>query len=193
VCGPKERNPGKLHQSLDRPVATRTGTGAGPGGNTATVELVWREIVAKNSDSRDRPRLKRGFSLLELLVVIVIISILASIAYPSYQFSVKRSRRALAQADLMAFANAMERRFSLMNTYLGAAEGGTSTGSPDPTVFQPTSPTTGGEVFYDLTIQAATQLTFTLQAAPVGSQANDGILTLNEAGFRTWNGQSGWD
>ncbi|MCI0652876.1 MAG: type IV pilin protein [Methylococcaceae bacterium] len=139
---------------------------------------------------------KKGFSLIELLVVIVIVSILAGIGYPSYQNSIRRSRRALAQADLLAFANAMERRFSLVNTYQGAAAGGANTGIPDPAIFQSTSPTTGGDAYYNLSIaQAPDPVHYTLQAVPIPStsQASDGTLTLDEAGVRTWNGQPGWD
>jgi type IV pilus assembly protein PilE len=135
----------------------------------------------------------KGFTLIELMVVVVVISILAAIGYPSYQNSVRRSRRALAQADLMAFANAMERRFTILNTYQGAAVDGADTGSPAATIFQSTSPTTEAQVYYNLAIQAASRLTYTLQALPVNSQAGDGALTLNEAGVRTWRGQPGWD
>jgi len=42
-----------------------------------------------------------GFTLIEMLVTVAVISILAAIAYPSYQDQVRRSRRAEAQSLLM--------------------------------------------------------------------------------------------
>ena len=43
---------------------------------------------------------KQGFSLIELMIVVAIIGILASVAYPSYQESVRRGRRADAISAL---------------------------------------------------------------------------------------------
>jgi type IV pilus assembly protein PilE len=50
-----------------------------------------------------------GFTLIELVIVIVIVSILASIALPAYQDSMRKGRRADAKAGLMDAANRQER------------------------------------------------------------------------------------
>jgi type IV pilus assembly protein PilE len=131
-----------------------------------------------------------GFTLIELMITVAIVGILASIAYPSYQDSVMKSRRADAKGALLGFENAMERYFTEHNSYLGAA--GTNTSPADtgaPRIYSSTSPVDGGTPYYDLTIGAATASTYTLNATPkVGSaQANDkcGTLTLthrNEKG-----------
>ena len=50
-----------------------------------------------------------GFTLIELLVVVVIVGVLASIAYPAYQDSIRKGRRADASAGLSAVQQAQER------------------------------------------------------------------------------------
>jgi len=50
-----------------------------------------------------------AFTLIELMVTVAIVGILASIAYPSYQDSVRKSRRADVKGVVLGLANAMER------------------------------------------------------------------------------------
>jgi type IV pilus assembly protein PilE len=127
---------------------------------------------------------QNGFTLIELMVTVAIVGILAGIAYPSYQDSVMKSRRADAKGALLGLANAMERHFTARNTYLGAGTIDGNTGSP--TIFSATSPVDGGTPYYNLTINAATASAYTLHAAPTGAQANDkcGTLSLTQTGAR---------
>ena len=60
----------------------------------------------------------RGFTLIELMIVVAIIGIIAAIGYPSYQNSVRESRRTDAYAALTAIAAQQERYFSDNNTYV---------------------------------------------------------------------------
>ena len=111
---------------------------------------------------------QKAFTLIELMVTVAIVGILASIAYPSYQDSVMKSRRADAQGALLGYANTMERHFTVNNTYIGA-------------------PTNPGTAYYDITVStnpAVTASTYTLNAAPTGMQVNDkcGTLTLTHTG-----------
>jgi type IV pilus assembly protein PilE len=64
--------------------------------------------------NRSRPE---GFSLIELMVVVVITAILASIAVPAYQSSVQKSRRTEAKTAIMDLAAREERYFATQNIY----------------------------------------------------------------------------
>ena len=64
---------------------------------------------------------KNGFTLLELLIVVAIMGILASIAMPAYQNSVRRSARAEAKTELLQVASDQERYFSNFSTYVDDA------------------------------------------------------------------------
>jgi len=127
---------------------------------------------------------QHAFTLIELMVTVAVVGILAGIAYPSYQDSVRTSRRADAKGALLGLANAMERHFTETNSYLGAGTTGGNTGSP--TIFSATSPVDGGTPYYNLTINAATAGSYTLNAAPTGAQVNDqcGTLSLTQTGVR---------
>ena len=54
----------------------------------------------------------RGMTLIELMIVVVIVSILASIAVPSYIQQVRKSRRVQAKTALLDLAGREERYFS---------------------------------------------------------------------------------
>lgn len=142
------------------------------------------------SDRNKRAR-TRGFTLIELMIVIAILGILASIAIPAYQDSVRKAKRADAQGALMGLANAMERHFTANNSFLGAAAAAADTGAPG--IFATQVPVDGGTAYYNLTISAATASSYTLTATATGGQAGDGNLTLTNTGARTWNGNAGWD
>lgn len=139
-----------------------------------------------NQEKTSMPRGKqRGFSLIELMIVVAIVAILTSVAFPSYQASIKKSRRGAAQGGLVAFAAAMERHFTEENTYEGAATGGGDTGAP--AVFPTEAPLSGTDKYYDLTIQSANGITYTLRATPKNAQADDGFLELTSTGVRRWD------
>ena len=126
-----------------------------------------------------------GFTLMELMAVVVIMGILMSIAMPSYQSFVTKSRRTDAQGALATFASAMERHHTNNNTYAGAGSGGADTGSPG--IFPSETSIEGGTKFYDLTIVSASASAFTLRATPKNGQDGDGIIEINSLGVKSWD------
>ncbi|WKJ89763.1 type IV pilin protein [Methylomonas montana] len=136
---------------------------------------------------------QQAFTLVELMVTVAIVGILAAIAIPNYQESVKKSRRADAEGALLGLANAMERRFTEANSYCdaGGADGANSCGAAgtndtgSPSIYPAQSPASGNAA-YALTISAVTANTYTLLATPTGAQANDkcGTLTLTNTGVK---------
>ncbi len=139
---------------------------------------------------------QKAFTLIELMIAVAIVGVLAAVAYPSYQNSVQKSRRADAQAALVELAGFMEQKFTEYNTYNVDLDGDSTTIGNDEADEFPftTSPRSGG-AFYNLSLSAVGSTTFTLQAVPVsgGPQANDdcGTMTLNQAGTKTTTGTAG--
>jgi len=122
----------------------------------------------------------RGFTLIELMITVAIIAILASIAYPSYQQHVLRTRRAVAAGCLMELAQFMERFYTTNLTYAGAALPNTSCRADLASTY--TFAFASGE---------PTATTFIINAAPAGAQANDtrcGTISLTQAGVKANSG-----
>ena len=69
----------------------------------------------------------RGFSLIELMIVVAIVAILASVAYPSYRDSVLKGRRGEARAALAELMQQQERYMTQHNKYLTFSAGATGT------------------------------------------------------------------
>ncbi|QCO68129.1 type IV pilin protein [Luteimonas yindakuii] len=118
----------------------------------------------------------KGFTLIELMVVVAVIAILASIALPSYQDSVRKGRRGQAKADLVEVGQLAERYRTVNSTYSGFSL---------PAGFD-RSPRTGTS-FYAVALDIADGgRTYTATATPVAAQAADrcGALALLSTGAR---------
>lgn len=121
----------------------------------------------------------KGFTLIELMVTVAIVAILASIAYPSYQEQVAKSRRNEAANALMIGAQALERYYSANGRYTTTAGG-----SDLPAVFPSRVPENGGTYYTISADGTPTANTFTLIAKRSGTMSGDscGDFTLDETG-----------
>ena len=60
---------------------------------------------------------QRGFTLIEVMIVIVILGILVTVGLPSYQDSIRKSRRADGMAALMELSARQERFYAQNSVY----------------------------------------------------------------------------
>ncbi|MGI9342331.1 MAG: type IV pilin protein [Gammaproteobacteria bacterium] len=126
-----------------------------------------------------------GFSLIELMVVVLLMSIIMGIGIPSYRQYTQRAARADATAALLRLAAAQERWYLQNGTYATNAQ----LQAPPPGGLGFTGAKTERQ-FYDLQITAANALAFTVQATPAAGQpqitdADCQAFTMDERGTRT--------
>ncbi len=108
---------------------------------------------------------RKGFSLMEVMIVVAIIGILAAIAIPSYTGYVKRTKRSEAVTALQTVALYQEKHMAEHGQYGSAANLIANAGLPDPdgdNVYEPSD-------FYAITVNlGADNKSFVASAAPAG-------------------------
>ncbi len=117
-----------------------------------------------------------GFTLIEVMIAVVIIGILASIAYPSYTQYVTRTYRDSAKACLSEYAHAMERRYSTKLSYEGE------------TPKLECASASSLDSRYKIEVTTITQSTFTVTAKPTplqeAKETQCGTMSIDQKGQR---------
>ncbi len=158
----------------------------------------------------------KGFTLLELMIVVAIVGILAAVALPSYRKYIVRSARIAAQAELLELAGLQEKIFLNLNSYTSCVTNpynGTPKVNPS---CDGASTSSGGlgrasgqtkDNRYVLSLVdasgaalAADAQTFVLVATPAAgsTQVGDGTISVSESGKRICtptcgpDGKSSW-
>jgi type IV pilus assembly protein PilE len=134
-------------------------------------------------------RNRRGFTILELMIVVAIIGILAGIAWPSYQEYLKRSRRAEAQSLMLSIVNKEQQYMLDARAYTDVVGAGGLAIASQGWNCAVNSNKTCQNPYYDITVELAAgpPPTFTVKGTPkAGSgQANDGTLNFVSTGAKS--------
>ena len=134
---------------------------------------------------------ERGFSLIELMIVIVIVGILAGIAMPSYSAYLEKTRRTDARTALLEIASVQERVFFERSQYSDAMS--------DVWNLQDGDDYVSAESYYVLTVAIGDDdngAEFTATATARGQQSDDvdcETLSIDETGRKAATAGSGGD
>lgn len=116
-----------------------------------------------------------GFTLLELVTVLAIVSILILVSYPVYTHHILKTRRAQAEVALLDIASGLERYYAVNNTYVGA-----TLASVEVNEYTQSDA-------YQLEISRNSEADYLIQAKPLAAQAGDvlcGVLSLDAMGIK---------
>lgn len=119
-------------------------------------------------------RRSKGFTLIELMVVVAIVAIIAAIAMPTYREYVMRGHRRAAQSVMMDMVNRQQQYFVANRGYATAAQ--LNYGLP---------PEVDANYDFAIALDAGPPPGFTITFTPTGGQVSDGALTVDSAGVKS--------
>lgn len=130
---------------------------------------------------------QKGFTLIELMIVVTVVAILAAVAIPNYLEHTRKGRRADAVRAVGDLQLALERWRSENPSYANCAGCGSGT--------YPTVPTSS---YYGIAISSAGTSAYTITATPAGNQSGDRCGNLvatfdpatGKSGKPTWSGEA---
>ena len=113
----------------------------------------------------EKPSLQRGFTLPELLIVVLVVAILATIAYPSYDSYIRNSRIENARSDLLLNAQNIERYYIQNRSFSGFNAANLKQNQ-----------------YFDISFNSQTADTFTLQAVANSNNSNESrVLRVDDS------------
>lgn len=132
----------------------------------------------------------KGFTLIELMLVIAIVGIIAAFAYPSYIKYTIRAQRTDAQSEMMQIARNLT-AYKLANNNYGKLVGGSvvAVAIADTNIYGASVTPMQGRALYNLALVIPNTLdNWTLTATPIATaqQKSNGALTLTDTGTQCW-------
>jgi type IV pilus assembly protein PilE len=165
--------------------ASSDGVAASGGGEMSKPFAIGRLAPCPQSRKRPAATRARGFTLIELMVVVLIVAILAAIALPSYRKHMLRANRAAAVSFMYQVASAQERFMTDNRSFSSSLS---TLNEPVPS-----------NVSANYTVATAGSVgpppSYTITATPISGQRSDtdcGTLTLNGDGSRSPTTASCW-
>ena len=132
---------------------------------------------------------KKGFTLIELMIVVAIVAILAAVGFPSYSNYQKKARRSEAQQLMLDTANKLEQY--LLNTRVYITDFTKINVSKDGWTCTATA-CANDHYSVAIALDAGPPPTYTITATPQGGQVSDGNLKLFGDGTKEHAGETGW-
>lgn len=119
----------------------------------------------------------RGFTLIEILVVVAIIGVLAAVAYPMYAAHLVKGNRGAAQSHLLELAQAETEYMADARTYADSVA-----------ALNLSTPATVSDYYtIRIEVQQGSPASFVISATPIAGkrQADDGTLSIDSTGKKT--------